>query len=148
MTTIFAPVFFCQKPNIPICNPLKWYRWCLYCLVLRMEEIEKTAIASTPIPPKIWKRYVDDSFCIIKKNAVTSFHNSLTHTFPSPSNTNLMASCHSSTPLFLARMRGSTLMYIGSPHTWTDILISVHIVTESTKSTLLKTTKLRSWKSL
>ena len=44
---------------------------------LCMEEIEETAIASTPIPPKIWKRYVDDSFCIIKKNAVTSFHYSL-----------------------------------------------------------------------
>jgi len=44
---------------------------------LCMEETEETAIASTPIPPKIWKRYVDDSFCIIKKNAVTSFHNSL-----------------------------------------------------------------------
>ena len=24
-----------------------------------------------------WKRYVDDSFCIIKRNAVDSFHNTL-----------------------------------------------------------------------
>ena len=27
--------------------------------------------------PKVWKRYVDDSFCIIKRNAVNSFHNTL-----------------------------------------------------------------------
>ena len=40
---------------------------------LCMEEIEETAIDSTPVPPKIWKRYVDDSFCVIKKNAVFLF---------------------------------------------------------------------------
>ena len=44
---------------------------------LCMEEIEETAIDSTPVAPKVWKRYVDDSFCIIKKDAVTSFHESL-----------------------------------------------------------------------
>jgi len=44
---------------------------------LCMEEIEETAIDSTPVPPKIWKHYVGDSFCVIKKNAVTSFHDSL-----------------------------------------------------------------------
>ena len=27
--------------------------------------------------PKVWKRHVDDSFCIIKRNAVDSFHNTL-----------------------------------------------------------------------
>ena len=42
-----------------------------------MEEIEEMAMESTPVPPKIWKRYVDDSFCIIKKNAVATFHESL-----------------------------------------------------------------------
>ena len=35
------------------------------------------AINTTPVPPKVWKRYVDDSFCITKRNAVDSFHNSL-----------------------------------------------------------------------
>ncbi|XP_068761831.1 uncharacterized protein [Montipora capricornis] len=34
-------------------------------------------INTTPVPPKVWKRYVDDSFCIIKRNAVDSFHNTL-----------------------------------------------------------------------
>ncbi|XP_068705523.1 uncharacterized protein [Montipora foliosa] len=44
---------------------------------LCMEEIEKTAINTTTVSPKFWKRYVDDSFCIIKSDAVASFHNSL-----------------------------------------------------------------------
>ena len=44
---------------------------------LCMEVIEEMAINTTPVPPKVWKRYVDDSFCIIKRNAVGSFHNSL-----------------------------------------------------------------------
>ena len=44
---------------------------------LCMEAIEEVAIKTTPVRPKVWKRYVDDSFCIIKKNAVDSFHNSL-----------------------------------------------------------------------
>ncbi|XP_068737985.1 uncharacterized protein [Montipora capricornis] len=44
---------------------------------LCMEAIEEMAINTTPVPPKVWKRYVDDSFCIIKRNAVDSFHNTL-----------------------------------------------------------------------
>ena len=54
---------------------------------LCMEEIEETAIDSTPVLPKVWKRHVHDSSCscIIKKDAVSSFHNSLNsvdpHTF-------------------------------------------------------------------
>jgi len=32
---------------------------------------------STPIPSRYWKRYVDDSFCISKKEAVSSFHDTL-----------------------------------------------------------------------
>ena len=39
--------------------------------------MEAIAINTTPVPPKEWKRYVDDSFCIIKRNAVDSFHNTL-----------------------------------------------------------------------
>ncbi|XP_068739822.1 uncharacterized protein [Montipora capricornis] len=44
---------------------------------LCMEEIEKTAINTTTVLPKFWKRYVDDSFCIIKSDAVAFFHDSL-----------------------------------------------------------------------
>ena len=38
---------------------------------------QKTAINATTVSPKFWKRYVDDSFCIIKSDAVASFHDSL-----------------------------------------------------------------------
>ena len=44
---------------------------------LCMEDIEESAINASPVAPKIWKRYVDDSFCIIKKNGVTAFHDTL-----------------------------------------------------------------------
>ena len=44
---------------------------------LCMEAIEEVAINTSEIQPKIWKRYVDDSFCIIKRNAVNSFHTTL-----------------------------------------------------------------------
>ena len=42
-----------------------------------MEVTEDSAINATPVPPRYWKRYVDDSFCIMKKNAVSSFYDSL-----------------------------------------------------------------------
>ncbi len=44
---------------------------------LCMEVIEITAIQTTPTKPKTWKRFVDDSFSIIKKTAISTFHNTL-----------------------------------------------------------------------
>ena len=44
---------------------------------LCMEAIEEVAINTSEIQPKVLKRYVDDSFCIIKRNAVNSFHTTL-----------------------------------------------------------------------
>ena len=44
---------------------------------LCMEVIEELAINTSSVPPKVWKRYVGDSFVIIKKDAVSSFHNTL-----------------------------------------------------------------------
>ncbi|XP_068757357.1 uncharacterized protein [Montipora capricornis] len=47
---------------------------------LCMEESEESAISISSVRPNIWKRYVDDSFCIIGKNdsdAVASFPDSL-----------------------------------------------------------------------
>ncbi|XP_078380796.1 uncharacterized protein LOC144663661 [Oculina patagonica] len=45
---------------------------------LCMEIIEESAITASSTPPKIWKRYVDDSFVIIKKHSVASFHDTST----------------------------------------------------------------------
>ena len=44
---------------------------------LCMEEIEESAISNSSVPQKIWKRYVDHSFCIIGKDDVSSFHDTL-----------------------------------------------------------------------
>ena len=42
-----------------------------------MEEIEERAITNTANPPKEWDRYVDDVFSIMKKDAVSTFHDEL-----------------------------------------------------------------------
>ena len=42
-----------------------------------MEEIEESAISNLSAPPKIWKRCVDDSVCIIRKDDVSAFHDTL-----------------------------------------------------------------------
>ena len=42
-----------------------------------MEAIEEVAINTSEVQPGVWKRYADDSFCIIKRNAVNSFHTTL-----------------------------------------------------------------------
>ena len=42
-----------------------------------MEVIENTAFEMTPTKSKTWKRFVDDSFSIIKKTAINSFLNLL-----------------------------------------------------------------------
>ena len=44
---------------------------------LCMEEVEESAISNSSAPPKIWKRYVDDKICIIGKDDVSAFHDTL-----------------------------------------------------------------------
>ena len=44
---------------------------------LCVEVIEDLAISTSLVPPRIWKRYVDDSFVVIKKDDVSSLHNTL-----------------------------------------------------------------------
>ena len=38
-----------------------------------MEDFENRALATSPCTPKIWKRYVDDAFTIIKKDQKQTF---------------------------------------------------------------------------
>ena len=75
--------------SLAVLNRAEFYaidcNWCDYTTSelfnvvanLCMEEIEESAINSSSVPPKIWKRYVDDSFCIIKKDNVPAFHDTL-----------------------------------------------------------------------
>ena len=44
---------------------------------LCMEVIEDSALTNSTVPPKVWKRYVDDSFVIIKRDAISAFHDTL-----------------------------------------------------------------------
>ena len=50
---------------------------------LYMEAFEEQALATAPEPPRIWKRYVDDTFTITKKNNVDNFFNHLNQQHPS-----------------------------------------------------------------
>ena len=50
---------------------------------LVMEEIEETANATAPHPPKWWFRYVDDSHTCLKKDQVDEFHQHLNSINPS-----------------------------------------------------------------
>ena len=40
---------------------------------LFMEDLEIRAVATTPCPPTLWKRYVDDTFTIIKRSHRDAF---------------------------------------------------------------------------
>ena len=44
---------------------------------LCMEVIEDSALINSMVPPKVWKRYVDDSFVIIKRDAIPHTLNSI-----------------------------------------------------------------------
>ena len=44
---------------------------------LCMEVIEEQAIQQATTPPRVWKRFVDDSFAIMKKSTINSFHDTL-----------------------------------------------------------------------
>ena len=44
---------------------------------LYMEFFEKLAISTSPVKPRIWKRYVDDIYCIIEKGSESVFLNHL-----------------------------------------------------------------------
>ena len=43
---------------------------------LCVEEIKQSAISASFVAPKVWKRYINNSFCI-KKDEISAFHNML-----------------------------------------------------------------------
>ena len=49
---------------------------------LCMEEMEELAISASAVAPKVWKRYVNDSFWIIKNDEIPAFHNILNRLDP------------------------------------------------------------------
>ena len=49
---------------------------------LVMEDIENKAMSEFHHPPKVWKRYVDDTFVVIKREYLQQFFNFLNSTEP------------------------------------------------------------------
>ena len=102
---------------------------------LCMEVIEELAISTSPVSPKVWKCYVDDSFVTIK-DAVSSFHNTLNNWYPKISlllNFKIMVKSPSWILWIPEGMVLQSLMFIGSQPTQTDIWISLLIMMFNTK---------------
>ena len=49
----------------------------IHCSLVKTKSQVALLKPVTPVPPKVWKQYVDDSFCFIKRNTIDSFHNTL-----------------------------------------------------------------------
>ena len=47
-----------------------------------MKHFEDLAVMTAPNPPRMWKRYVDDVFCILKKTTVLETLNHLNSICP------------------------------------------------------------------
>jgi len=43
-----------------------------------MEDFEEQALSSAPCVPKIWKRYIDDTFTVLNRNNIDTFLQHLT----------------------------------------------------------------------
>ena len=47
-----------------------------------MEHIERQTLTTFREPPRIWLRYVDDVFCVIKSSVIDDFHHHLNANCP------------------------------------------------------------------
>ena len=47
-----------------------------------MEHLERQALTSFREPPRIWLRYVDDVFCVIKSSVIDDFHHHINSISP------------------------------------------------------------------
>jgi len=65
---IFDGQFYRQKDGVAMGSPVA-----PVIAEIWMEHFEKLAIDTSPVKPKIWKRYVDDTFCILKADEVDIF---------------------------------------------------------------------------
>ena len=108
---------------------------------LCMEVIEDWALSISTVPPKIWKRYVDGSFVIIKKDSVSAFHDTLNSI--DPKNSFTIETENNSQIAFLdtlvTRKNGVIAIdvYRKPTHTQIDIWFKLHIMRRNTKSILL-----------
>ena len=67
----FRKTFYCQSFGIAII--FSYFRYCN----LVMECIQSKMLNDFVSPPRIWLRYIDDTFFVLKKTDVASFHKSI-----------------------------------------------------------------------
>ena len=66
----FLGKFYRQMFDVAMSSPIS-----VKIANLIMEDVEEGAMSTFLNPPKFWRRYVDDTFVIIKKTEVDKFHN-------------------------------------------------------------------------
>lgn len=74
---IYNGEYYVQKDGVTMGSPVA-----PIVAEIWMEYFEKLALDSSPIKPKIWKRYVDDTFVVLKRNEVDRFLNHLNSLHP------------------------------------------------------------------
>ena len=89
--TQFKNQFYKQIFGVPMGSPIS-----VTIANLVMETVETKALKTFQNPPIMWKRYVDDTFVVIKKNNLETFHEhlnnieaSITFTLETESNNSL-----------------------------------------------------------
>jgi len=97
-----------------------------------MEIIEESAVIASATPPKVWKRYVDDSFVIFKKHSVSTFHDTLNSMDPKISFT-IATENPSWTPWHPERMVLSLLMFTENLLIQIGTWIFIHTTRRNTK---------------
>ena len=96
----YQGVFFEQTEGAAMGSPVSAVVANLY-----MQFFEEMAISSAPMKPKLWKRYVDDVFCIIKRGGENSLLLHLNSLRPSIKFTIEREEDHSLTVTYIERMR-------------------------------------------
>ena len=101
-----------------------------------MEVIEESAIAASTTPPKVWKRYVDDRFAIIKGHSGSRFHDTLNVVDPKISFTNETEKNDQISFLdtLITRKKGACSYYRCLKHTHTDRYLDSHHKTQNKNS--------------
>ena len=95
-----------------------------------MEMFEELALRTATHVPRVWKRYVDDTFCIIEKDHVEQFLTHLNNLRPMIQFT-MELEKEGALPFLdtlLTRKEGGTKVYTENPLTQIDTYISPPII--------------------
>ena len=88
---------------------------------LVMEDIEQRALANFPNPPKVWKRYVDDTCCALATSAIDRFHQHINSIEPHIQ-FNIEIETNAEVPFFIPQSSNHP-----QPHEPTSVIVFLHI---------------------